>query len=56
MKNPRFSYASITLLLALYFSLVLNIPIYAKLAQIFSAAEQFNWGLRSQYRFFSFWR
>jgi len=44
MKNPRFSYASITLLLALYFSLVLNIPIYAKLAQIFSAAEQFNWG------------
>ncbi|MBF4336625.1 phosphoethanolamine transferase [Vibrio anguillarum] len=44
MKNPRFSYASITLLLALYFSLVLNIPIYAKLAQIFSAADQFNWG------------
>ncbi len=44
MKNPRFSYASITLLIALYFSLVLNIPIYAKLAQIFSAAEQFNWG------------
>ncbi|WP_001265509.1 phosphoethanolamine transferase [Vibrio sp. RC586] len=44
MKLKAFSYNQLVFLLAVFFALPINLPIYAKLAQIFSESAQIHWG------------
>ncbi|ENM5746535.1 phosphoethanolamine--lipid A transferase [Vibrio mimicus] len=44
MKLKAFSYNQLVFLLAVYFALPINLPVYAKLEQIFTQASQIHWG------------
>lgn len=44
LNLKTFSYNQLVLILAVYFALPLNLPVYEKLAQIFTESAQIHWG------------
>ncbi|KQA99116.1 phosphoethanolamine transferase [Vibrio metoecus] len=44
LNLKTFSYNQLVLILAIYFALPLNLPVYEKLAQIFTESAQIHWG------------
>ncbi|GAK85456.1 predicted membrane-associated metal-dependent hydrolase [Vibrio ponticus] len=53
-SNRTLSYVSVTALIALYFAMVLNLPIYKELTAIFDQMEQVNLGFIISIPFFFF--